>query len=58
MGESQLGEKLTESDVEKVTDFLKSQAGGPPQFTLPVRRPVWDDALEGSPIVVNARESA
>jgi hypothetical protein len=30
MGESQLGEKLTERDVERVTNFLKSLTGGPP----------------------------
>lgn len=39
MGESQLGEKLTESDIDKVTDFLKSLTGRPPQFTLPVLPP-------------------
>jgi hypothetical protein len=55
MGESQLGEKLTECDVERVTNFLKSLTGGPPQFTLLVRRPAWNDALGRSPIVVGER---
>lgn len=36
MGESQLGQKLSESDIDKVTEFLKSLTGRQPDVLLPV----------------------
>jgi cytochrome c peroxidase len=39
MGESQLGQKLTETEIEKVTEFLKSLTGRQPQVVFPILPP-------------------
>jgi len=36
MGVSQLGQKLDESDIDKVTEFLKSLTGRQPEVVLPI----------------------
>ncbi len=36
MGESQLGQKLTDDEIEKVTEFLKSLTGRQPQVVFPI----------------------
>ena len=39
MGQSQLGQQLSEADIEKVTDFLKSLTGRQPDVALPILPP-------------------
>jgi cytochrome c peroxidase len=39
MGESQLGQKLSDSEIDKVSEFLKSLTGRQPEVTLPVLPP-------------------
>ncbi len=39
MGESQLGQKLSESEIDKVTEFLKSLTGRQPEVVLPILPP-------------------
>jgi cytochrome c peroxidase len=39
MGESQLGEKLSETEIDKVTEFLKSLTGRQPQVLVPILPP-------------------
>lgn len=39
MGESQLGQKLSDAEIVKVTEFLKSLTGRQPEVTLPVLPP-------------------
>ncbi len=39
MGTSQLGEKLTDEQVSKITDFLKSLTGDQPQVVYPILPP-------------------
>jgi cytochrome c peroxidase len=39
MGESQLGQKLTETEIDKVTEFLKSLTGRQPEVAFPILPP-------------------
>ena len=39
MGESQLGQKLSESEIDKVTEFLKSLTGRQPEVVFPILPP-------------------
>ncbi|HTV34382.1 MAG TPA: hypothetical protein VME69_15030 [Methylocella sp.] len=39
MGESQLSEKLTESEIDKVTEFLNSLTGRQPEVVFPIPPP-------------------
>jgi cytochrome c peroxidase len=39
MGESQLGQKLSEGEIDKITEFLKSLTGRQPEVILPILPP-------------------
>lgn len=39
MGESQLGQKLSDGEIDKVTEFLKSLTGQQPEVTFPILPP-------------------